>query len=77
MIEIVIGVLVFLLIVQNIFWMKVCYDLNHKLMCRNYYEYNSAEALKFPKVEKHPTVPEVDYDAERQAHEINSLMGVI
>lgn len=78
MIELVIGVLVLLIFIQNIYWMKICYDLNNKLMSRNYYEYNQVQALKFPKSDQHQMVQEEpDYDAERQARDINSLMGVV
>ena len=78
MIEVIVGFLILLIFIQNLYWMKVCYDLNNKLMSRNYYEYNQAQALKFPKSEQHQAVvEEPDYDAERQAREINSLMGVV
>lgn len=45
-------------------------------MSRNYFEYNQAEALKTPSVQKHPDPMDVDHDAERQALEANSIMGV-
>jgi hypothetical protein len=76
-IELVIGFLILLNVVQSIYWMKVCYGLNNRLMSRNYYEYNQAEALKVPNVPKHPVSEEIDFDAERQARDINSLMGVV
>lgn len=76
MIESVIVLLIALVIIQNIYWMKVCYDLTNRLMSRNYFEYNQAEALKVPTVSK-PPVEEIDFDAERQALEANSIMGIM
>lgn len=70
------GLLLLLIVAQNLYWMKICYDLNNKLMSRNYYEYNQAQALKAPSVQKLPD-DDIDYEAERQAREANSLMGVV
>jgi len=65
-----------LLIIQNLYWMKVCFELNNRLMSRNYYDYNQAVALKSPSVQTNQ-VEEIDFDAERQARELNSIMGVV
>jgi hypothetical protein len=70
--------LVLLLVVQQIFWAKMCSGLLNKLMSRNYYEYAQAQALKYPSAQKLQVVDdEVDPEAERQAREINSLMGMV
>ena len=77
MYEFVIIALILFCLGQNLFWMKICYDLNAKLMSRSYYEYEQAKALKYPTTQQHQTVhDEPDYDAERQARDFNSLMGM-
>lgn len=70
--------LILLLIVQQFFWAKLCSELTNKLMSRNYYEYSQAQALKYPDVPQlQPLEEEKDPEAERQARDLNSLMGMI
>ena len=72
----VVGLLSVLLVIQQIFWAKVCYGLVNRLMSRSFHEYEQAKALKFPSVPQ-IQVDEVDYESERQAQDLNSLMGVV
>lgn len=77
---IVLGLLTVLLIAQNIFWAKVCFNLTNRLMSRSYYEFEQAQALTRPKAQ-HPHSSNVtemfDPEDERQAQGANSLLGLI
>lgn len=71
-----IGSLVVLLFAQNIFWAKVCLNLTNRIMSRNYAELKQAEAR--PTLVK-PLQDEeiVDPVAERQARELNTMLGMV
>ncbi len=72
----VIGILTTLLIAQNFFWARLCLNLTNRIMSRNYAEVKQAEAK--------PTIlkPLQDEDAsdpfaERQAIELNTMLGMV
>lgn len=72
----IIGILTVLLLGQQVYWAKICYQLTNRIMSRNYSELKQAEAK--------PTVlrPLKDEDAhdpfaENQAKELNSLFGMV
>lgn len=71
----VIGILVFLMLAQNVFWAKVCLNLTNRLMSRSYAELKQAELKP---ISRPAQVPEEFNDpvAERQAQELNSLLGM-
>lgn len=71
----IIGVLVMLMLAQNIFWAKVCLNLTNRLMSRNYAELRQAEAK--PTLVKPITEDGYDPVAEHQAKELNSLLGMV
>lgn len=73
----IIGILVALMIAQNIFWAFICLKLTNRIMSRNYQEVVQAERKTLPPqlvVDEDDTV---DHVAERQAKELNSIMGVV
>ncbi len=71
-----IGVLVSLLLAQNIFWAKVCLNLTNRLMSRSYAEFS--QYSQKPTITPPPKMEE-GYDpvAEHQAKELNSLLGMV
>ena len=71
----VLGILTVLMIAQNIFWAKVVLNLTNRLMSRNYVELKQAEQKP---AQHQPSKVAVDHDpiAERQATELNSLLGM-
>lgn len=71
------GLLIILLLASNLFWAVLVNRLLNKLMSRSYAEYEQAQALRIPKAPEHPSVDDVDHDADRQAREINSILGVV
>lgn len=71
------GLLIVLLLGSNLFWAVMCNRLINKLMSRSYAEYEQAQALRTPRAPEHPSVEPIDHDAERQAQEINSILGVV
>lgn len=74
----IIGVLVVLLIGQQVYWAKLTLSLANRLMSRNYFELVQAEMQKKPRKNKISDEPETIYDPEdlRQAREANALMGI-
>jgi hypothetical protein len=75
MIELSFFVLVALLIASNSYWAIVCLKLTNRLMSRNYGELLQAEN----KPVRLKPIPEDMSDpvAERHAHDMNSLIGLI
>lgn len=67
-----------LLLATNVFWAKIVFELNNRLMSRSFYEFSQAQALQTPKASSPPSSDGMHIDPvdERQAREINSLMGV-
>lgn len=73
----VIGILVVVMLAQNVFWAKVVLNLTNRLMSRNYAELRQAEA-KPTLVQTRPLEDEgTDPVSERQAKDLNSLMGMV
>ena len=72
----VIGFLCFLIIAQNVFWAKVCFNLTNRVMSRNYSELRQAEQKPAAAAEK---VSEDEHDpfAEQQAQQLNTLFGIV
>ncbi len=71
----IIGVLIALMIGQNVFWANVCLKLTNRLMSRNYGELiqatNKPAQLKpFPEDTSDPV-------AERNARDMNSMIGAL
>lgn len=48
----IVAALVFLLIIQQLFWSITTHRLVNKLMCRNYFEYKQAEQAFTPQPQK-------------------------
>lgn len=76
----IIGVLTVLLLGQHVFWSRTVLQLTNRLMSRNYYDFKQAEQVGKPR----PASPSVDPDQlvidpidQRQADEMNSIIGVI
>lgn len=74
----VIGILVSLLIGQQVYWAKLTLSLTNRLMSRNYFELIQAEMQRKPRKTKVSDEPETIFDPEdlRQAREANALMGI-
>lgn len=72
----IIGVLMALTIASNIFWAKICSDLTNKILAGSFREYETVRALSLPKVPNPPSDPQVDFADEKQAQEMNSLIGI-
>lgn len=70
------GFLFSLLIASNVFWANLLLKLTNRIMSRNYAELRQAEAK--PTLVK-PNSQDEDYDpvAERQAKELNSMLGIV
>lgn len=64
------------MIAQNVFWAVICLKLTNRVMSRNYQEI--AQADKKPEPFR-PMIADDEADpvAERQAKELNSIMGVV
>lgn len=81
--EIVTLILLAILIVgSNAFWAYTCMQLTNRLMSRNYFEYTQGKVnLKplRPQTRKQPNEDElvVDPEDDRQARDMNSLMGIV
>lgn len=65
------------MIAQNALWANICLKLTNRIMSRNYLEV--AQGEKKPQKPLRQIVEEDDSDpvAERQAKELNSIMGVV
>ena len=61
---------------QNVFWANVCLKLTNRIMTRSYAEFMQLSA-KPTKLQVAPQGEEIDPDAERQAQELNSMLGMI
>lgn len=72
----IIGILTFILVSQQVYWARICYQLTNRIMSRNYAELRQAEAK--PTVSR-PVKDENAHDpfAENQAKELNSLFGMV
>lgn len=73
----IIAVLSCLLIAQNIYWAKVCLNLTNRLMSRNYVEFKQAETKR---TELKPKIVQDEYFdpvADRQAQDLNSILGIV
>lgn len=71
----VIGMLMILIIGQNVFWAKVCLNLTNRIMSRNYAELTLAEAK--PTLQRPQEEDFHDPIAERQAQDLNSMLGMV
>lgn len=67
--------LVAVLIASNTYWAMVCLKLTNRLMSRNYAEY--AQAIYKPKPTKAPPPDMSDPVAERNARDMNAMIGTI
>lgn len=74
----VIGVLVVVMIAQNVFWAKHCLQLTNRIMSRNYFDVAQADRVKRT-LSKISDEPETIFDPEdqRQALAINSMLGMV
>lgn len=70
----VLGVFTVVLIAQNIFWAKLCLSLTNRIMSRSYEELKQAERKPISLVQEEPDLN--DPIAERQAKELNSMLGM-
>ena len=75
MAEFVIGFLLFGLLASNIFWVRVHYQLINRLMAKDYAEFKAYEQKPQVKINIQPDEA-IDQYAEKQASELNSLIGV-
>ena len=66
----------FLLIATNIFWASVCLGLTNRLMSRNFAEFTQVTAKP---TRLKPVIEEDGFDphAERQAKDLNSMLGMV
>ena len=67
--------IVALLIGSNIFWAMVCLKLTNRLMSRSYTEFSQA-TIK-PRVTKPEPLDMSDPVAERNAKDMNALIGIV
>jgi hypothetical protein len=67
--------LVALLIASNIYWALVCLKLTNRLMSRNYTEFMQSSAK--PRVIKPQAIDMSDPVAERNAKDMNAMIGII
>lgn len=77
----VIGILTVLVIAQNVYWAQVNHALINRLMCRDYAEYAHAKKIEKQRPEKLKPLPAfqeetIDPVAEKQAQELNSMLGM-
>jgi len=76
----VIGLLVVLIIAQNIFWARVSLSLANRLMSRDFQDFAYGKRISKAKNEQdkvQDVAGEVsDPEAERQAHELNSIFNM-
>lgn len=72
------GLLSVLLLGSNVFWAKLVIAMSNRIMSRNYYEFAQSEKLKAQKpAAKSEREPEqTDPEDERQARELNAIMGI-
>lgn len=75
----VIAILSVLLLVSNIFWSFVCFNLVNRLMSRNFFEFKQAKSVGKAKEPDQKPADELVIDPidEQQAREMNSIIGVI
>ncbi len=75
--EFIIGFLLFLILASNIYWARVCYQLVNRVMAKDYAEFKAYEqrAKLPPNINIQPDLA-IDQYAEKQALELNSLIGV-
>ena len=75
----VIGLLTILLLASNVYWAQIARELNSRLMSRNHFEFVQTEKLR-KENPKRGEVEEgemrIDPQDERQAQELNTLMGM-
>jgi hypothetical protein len=72
------GVLVILLIGQQVYWGLITMQLTNKLMSRNYFEYAQVEKFREPPKAREESKEDdylVDPEDERQAQALNSLVA--
>ncbi len=74
--EFIIGFLIFFIIAQNIYWARVCYNLINRIMAKDYNEFKVLEKKPMIKVQLPMPDDGMDAYAEKQAQELNSLVGV-
>lgn len=75
----IIGILVVLMIAQNVYWAKVNYNLINRLMSRNYFEYATAakqEKIIEPQTHQQFQDEAIDPESDRQAQELNTLFNM-
>lgn len=77
--QIALGLLTVILLAQQFIWAKICFNLINRLMSRSYFEFEQAQALKFPKAQTPPAkAPDAfDIEDERQAQSANALLGLV
>lgn len=68
-----------LLFVTNAFWAYNCMQLTNRLMSRNYFEFTQGKMNLKTKPQTHQAfqIEGLDPETERQAKELNSLMGIV
>jgi hypothetical protein len=75
------GILVVLMIAQNIFWARIVLSLSNRLMSRDFNEFAHAKKIEKQKPEKLKPLPSfqeeaIDPEAERQANDLNTLFNM-
>ena len=71
-------ILVTLFVATNVFWSMLTLKLVNKIMSRSYYEYVQAQELKTQKpVSVSQPEQYIDPGDERQAQDMNSLVGIV
>lgn len=69
------SVMIVILTIQQIFWSRLCLQLTNRIMSRSYEELKQAEKMPLKIA---PILPEDPHDpfADRQAKELNSMLGI-
>lgn len=81
MTEMIVISLCLLLFATNVFWAYHCMQLTNRLMSRNYFEYTQGKnnlKMRRPQTRQQPNEDElvIDPEDERQAKDMNSLLGI-
>ncbi len=73
------GMMVGLVIVQQVYWSRIVNGLVDRLMSKNHFEFAQGQRYLKDKPKTHLVLQEevIDPDAERQAQELNSLFPMV
>lgn len=77
----VVGILVVLLLGQNVFWAKVCLNLTNRLMARDFQDFSHGTKIQKTKPESATPIKPlddevIDPESLRQASELNTMFGI-